>query len=274
MSQNVLARNNVKVFGKGAHPLLFAHGFGCDQNMWRFVTPAFEDDYQIVLLDYVGAGKSDLSAYCPERYSSLEGYAQDILDVCAALALSDVILVGHSVSSVIGMLATIREPARFDRLILVSPSPRYLNDLPKYVGGFEEADIEGLLLMMEKNYMGWAHYLAPVVMGAAQQPDLERELEISFCSTDPVIARRFAAVTFFGDNREDLPKVPVPSLILQCSEDLIAPVEVGRYLNRHLPKSSLRLLQAMGHCPHMSHPEETIQAMKDYLYASIPPASV
>ena len=250
--------------------MLFAHGFGCDQNMWRSVTPAFEDDYRIVLLDYVGSGKSDLSAYDPDRYANLEGYAQDVLDVCEALNLSDVILVGHSVSGVIGMLAAIREPARFDRLILVSPSPRYLNDLPEYVGGFDKADIDGLLMMMEKNYMGWAQYLAPVVMGAPEQPDLRQELEVSFCSTDPVIARRFAEVTFYGDNRNDLPMVPVPSLILQSSEDLIAPAQVGHYLHRHLPESTLRVLDATGHCPHMSHPAEVIQAMKEYLNATVP----
>lgn len=270
MPQNVFTRNNVKVFGKGARTLLFAHGFGCDQNMWRFVTPAFEEDYQIVLFDYVGSGKSDLSAYSAERYGSLDGYAQDVLDVCAALDLSDVIFVGHSVSGVVGILASIREPERFERLILVAPSPRYLNDPPDYAGGFERADIEGLLLMMEKNYMGWAHYLAPVVMGNPQQPELGQELEASFCSTDPVIARRFAEVTFFGDNRSDLPEVPVPSLILQCADDLIAPLEVGDYLHRQLPHSTLHRMKATGHCPQMSHPEETIQAMKDYLSVAQP----
>ena len=250
MSQNIFARNNVKVFGKGTQPMLFAHGFGCDQNMWRFLTPAFEDDYRIVLLDYVGAGKSDWSAYLPERYASLEGYAQDILDVCEALDLSDLIFVGHSVSGVIGMLAAIREPARFDRLILVSPSPRYLNDLPEYVSGFEKSDIEGLLQMMEKNYMGWAHYLAPVVMGAPQQPDLEQELEHSFCSTDPGIARRFAEVTFFGDNRDDLPRVPVPSLILQCTEDmlLIAPDQAELWRQAGIMNQKLEQVAAARDC--------------------------
>ncbi len=270
MAHTIQERNNVTVLGNGEQAMLFAHGFGCDQNMWRFITPAFEADYKIVLLDYVGSGKSDLTAYSPERYSSLDGYAQDILDVCSELDLTNVIFVGHSVSGVIGMLAAIREPERFANLILVSPSPRYLNEEPDYVGGFEKADIEGLLTMMEKNYMGWAQYLAPVVMGNPEQPGLKQELEASFCSTDPVIARRFAQVTFFGDNRSDLPKVPVPSLILQCTEDLIAPVEVGRYLHRHLPHSSLVMLDAMGHCPHMSHPEETIRAIKAYLNGSAP----
>ncbi|MCW3053728.1 MAG: putative hydrolase or acyltransferase of alpha/beta superfamily [Chthonomonadales bacterium] len=268
MPQNVLARNNVRVFGKGAQTLLFAHGFGCDQNMWRFLTPAFEEEYRIVLFDYVGAGKSDLSCYSPERYGSLDGYAQDVLDICEALDLSDVIFVGHSVSGVIGMLASIRAPHRFDRLVLVSPSPRYLNDLPDYVGGFERRDIAGLLEMMDKNYMGWAHYLAPVVMGNPEKPGMSVELEQSFCSTDPVIARRFAEVTFYGDNRSDLPKVSAPSLILQCAQDLIAPVEVGHYLHRELTDSTLRLMEATGHCPHMSHPEETIREIKAYLSAA------
>ncbi|MDQ4075255.1 MAG: alpha/beta hydrolase [Chloroflexota bacterium] len=264
MLQDVLVRNNVKIFGKG-QPMLFAHGFGCDQNMWRFVTPAFENDYQIILFDYVGSGKSDLQAYRPARYSHLEGYVQDVLDICAALELTDVIFVGHSVSSVIGLLASIKEPERFDRLILVGPSPCYINDPPDYVGGFERADIEGLLDMMERNYIGWASFLAPVIMKNAEQPALTQELEESFCSTDPTIARRFAEVTFFSDNRGDLPEVTVPSLIMQCSEDAIAPLEVGEYLHRHLPHSTLRVLKATGHCPHMSHPEETIRVIREYL---------
>jgi sigma-B regulation protein RsbQ len=267
VTQNILVRNNVKVFGKGIQPMLFAHGFGCDQNMWRFVTPAFEDDYRIVLFDYVGSGKSDLQAYSPERYGDLQGYVQDVLDVCASLGLKDVIFVGHSVSGVVGMLASIREPERFERLILVGPSPRYINDPPDYIGGFEREDIVGLLDVMEKNYIGWANFLAPVVMKNQERPELTRELEESFCSTDPKIARRFAETTFFSDNRDDLSKVTVPSLIMQCSEDAIAPLEVGEFLSRHLPQSTLRVMSATGHCPHMSHPEETIQIIKEYLAA-------
>jgi sigma-B regulation protein RsbQ len=265
MAVDVLARNNVQVFGQGTQPMLFAHGFGCDQNMWRFITPAFEKEYQIVLLDYVGSGKSDLSAYHAERYSTLGGYAQDILEVCHALELRDVIFVGHSVSSMIGVLAANREPDLFAHLILVGPSPRYLNEAPAYVGGFERSDIEGLLETMDKNYIGWANYLAPAIMKNPDRPELGEELTESFCSTDPVIARRFAEATFFADNRADLPAVRVPSLILQCSEDIIAPLEVGDYLHRELADSTLRVMKATGHCPHMSAPDETIALIKDYL---------
>lgn len=264
MTGNVLERNNVKVFGRGTQPMLFAHGFGCDQNMWRFVTPAFENDYRIILFDYVGSGKSDLTSYYPEKYGALEGYVRDVLDICETLELSNIIFVGHSVSSMIGVLAANEQPERFDRLILIGPSPRYIND-GAYVGGFEPADIEGLLDTMERNYIGWASFLAPTIMKNADRPELSRELEESFCSTDPNIARRFAEATFLADNRSDLPKVRVPSLILQCSDDAIAPIEVGEYIHRHLPESTLRVLQATGHCPHMSHPDETVQAIKEYL---------
>ena len=253
MTQDILTRNNVTVSGAGARTLLLAHGFGCDQNMWRFVTPDFQDDYRIVLFDYVGSGKSDVSAYSAARYGTLGGYAQDVLDVCAALDLTDVVFVGHSVSAVIGILASLREPGRFSDLILVAPSPRYLNDPPDYVGGFERADIEGLLDLMEKNYLGWASFLAPVVAQNADRPGVSSELERSFCSTDPVIMRRFAEATFLSDNRADLPHVSIPSLIMQCSEDVIAPQSVGTYLEQNLPHSTLRVLEATGHCPHLSH---------------------
>ncbi len=264
MSPDVLARNNVQVLGRGSRPMLFAHGFGCDQNMWRFITPAFEDDYRIVLFDYVGSGKSDVRAYNADRYGTLDGYAQDVLDVCEALDLHDAIYVGHSVSCMTGILAAIREPERFDRLILIGPSPRYVNEAG-YVGGFERKDLEGLFDVMDKNYLGWANFLAPVVMKNADRPELARELEQSFCSTDPNIARRFAEVTFFADNRADLPNLRTPSLLLQCADDAIAPEVVGDYLESHVPGSTLRKLRATGHCPHMSHPDETIAAMKDYL---------
>jgi sigma-B regulation protein RsbQ len=267
MSEDILKRNNVKVSGRGRRPLLFAHGFGCDQNMWRFVAPAFEEEYRVVLFDYVGSGRSDLSAYDPEKYSSLAGYAEDVLDVCHALALRGVVFVGHSVSSVIGMLASIREPELFARLVLIGPSPCYVNCPPDYHGGFERADIEGLLDLMDKNYIGWASFLAPVVAKNPERPEVARELEESFCSTDPRVMRRFAEATFLADNRKDLASVRVPALIMQCAEDSIAPAAVGEYLSRHLRGSRLRQLAATGHCPHMSHPEETVRVIKEYLGA-------
>jgi sigma-B regulation protein RsbQ len=266
MKTDILKRNNVKVIGKGKQPMLFAHGFGCDQNMWRFITPAFEDDYQIILFDYVGAGKSDLYAYNAERYGNLYGYVEDVLEICETLKLKDVVFVGHSVSSIIGILAAIKQPAIFDKLILVGPSPRYINDGP-YFGGFERRDIEELLDTMDKNYIGWANFLAPAIMKNPDKPELAGELTESFCSTDPHIARRFAEVTFFSDNRADLEKVHLPTLIMQCSEDLIAPQEVGEYVHNKIAGSQLRLMKATGHCPHMSAPEETIEVMKSYLKA-------
>lgn len=261
---DVLVRNNVSVSGRGTQPMLFAHGFGCDQNMWRYVTPAFEDDYQVILFDYVGSGHSDFGAYDAARYASLDGYAQDVLDVCDALDLQDVVFVGHSVSGMIGVLAANRAPGRFSKLILLGPSARYVNDAG-YVGGFERADLEGLIDMMDRNFIGWANFLAPVIMKNPDRPELGAELEASFCSTDPVIARRFAEATFFADNRTDAAAVRVPSLIVQCADDSIAPQAVGEFLHRTMPGSTFRLLDVTGHCPHLSHPEETIAAMREYL---------
>jgi sigma-B regulation protein RsbQ len=263
-SASIRQRNNVRVFGAGTQPMVFAHGFGCDQNMWRWITPAFENDYRIVLYDQVGAGQSDLSAYRSEKYRTLAGYAADLLEICAAEELTDVIFVGHSVSSMIGVLAAIQEPERFDKLILVGPSPRYIND-GDYVGGFARQDIDGLLDFLESNYMGWAAAMAPVIMGNPERPELGAELTSSFCRTDPDIAREFARVTFLSDNRADLAKVRTPSLILQCSEDAIAPQAVGEYVHANLAASELMLLKATGHCPNLSAPEETIAAMKAYL---------
>jgi sigma-B regulation protein RsbQ len=267
MVKNISLRNNIKVLGQGTQTMMFAHGFGCDQNMWRFVTPAFDKDYKIILFDYVGSGQSDISAYSYERYSDLNGYVQDVLDICEELALTDVIFVGHSVSSMIGLLSSIQAPNYFNRLILVAPSPCYINDLPNYYGGFERKDIEDLLDIMEKNYIGWASFMAPMVMQNQDCPELSDELEASFCSTDPVVASRFAEVTFYSDNRSDLPKASVPALILQCTDDMVAPTEVGHYIHGHLPKSTLRLMAATGHCPHLSHPQETIDMIKEYLSA-------
>ncbi len=272
MPPDILTRNNVKVFGKGTQPMLFAHGFGCDQNMWRFVAPAFEDDYRIVLFDYVGSGKSDPDAFNTERYSNLNGYADDMLEVIHALDLRDIILVAHSVSSMTGLIAAIKEPELFQKLIMVGPSPRYIND-GDYVGGFEAHDIEELLDTMDRNYIGWANFLGPAVMGNGERPELAEELTASFCSTDPVKARHFAKATFYADNRADLPAIKIPALILQCTDDMIAPMEVGHYLHAHMPGSTLRIISATGHCPHMSAPDETIAAMKQYLQSPIEAAA-
>ena len=263
---SIQVRNRVTVGGReGGQPMVFAHGFGCDQSMWRFLTPAFADRYRLVLFDYVGAGGSDLSAYDPERYSTLDGYAQDVLEVLADLDLTSAVFVGHSVSSMIGALAAIREPQRFDSLVMVGPSPRYLDDdSDGYLGGFRLDDLSGLLDSMESNYLGWSTAIAPAIMGNGDRPELGEELTNSFCRTDPAIAQQFARVTFLGDNRSDLPKVPVRSLVLQCTDDIIAPVGVGEYVHEHLPESDYVLLSATGHCPHLSAPAETVAAMQAF----------
>lgn len=266
MREDIVQRHAVRDSGNPAgQPIVFVHGFGCDQTLWRFVAPAFEAEHRVVTFDYVGAGKSDRSAYDPERYARLDGYAEDVLDVCRALDLRDVILVGHSVSATVALLAEIRDPDRFSRLILVTPSPRYIDDPPDYRGGFSKADIDGLLQMMDVNAMGWASFLAPVVMGNPDRPELSQDLEATFCSIDPVMARQFAEVTFYADNRADLSKVRTPSLIIQCRHDAVAPMEVGHYLAERLPESTMRILEATGHCPHVSHPAETIELIREYL---------
>jgi sigma-B regulation protein RsbQ len=258
-------RNNVVEQGRpGSQPMLFAHGFGCDQNMWRFVWPRFESGYRVVLFDHVGAGGSDLSAYDAQRYSSLEGYADDVLEICRELELEDVVFIGHSVSAMIGVLAAVAEPDRFARLVLVGPSPRYV-DCDGYVGGFSREDIEGLLDSMDSNYLGWSSQMAPVIMGNPDRPELGEELTNSFCRADPEIARRFARVTFMSDNRDDLAKVSVPSLVLQCSDDAIAPEEVGRFVEREMPSARLVTLDAVGHCPNLSAPEATAEAIEEFL---------
>ncbi|WP_133688066.1 alpha/beta fold hydrolase [Maribacter spongiicola] len=261
---DILKRNNVKVFGNGTRVIMFAHGFGCDQNMWRFISPAFVDDYKIVQFDYVGCGKSDTSAYNEGKYGSLYGYAQDVLDICDVLNLQNVIFIGHSVSSMIGVLASLQAPKVFKNLILVSPSSKYINDTD-YVGGFSKEDLEGLLDVMDNNYTGWAKFLAPMVMKNAERPELTEELENSFCAADPAINRNFARVTFFSDNRDDIVRVKLPTLILQCAEDDIAPDTVGEFIHKKISGSTIVRMKATGHCPHMSHPEETIAAIKKFL---------
>ena len=262
---DVLARNNVRVSGPpGAQPMMFAHGFGCDQNMWRHVAPAFADRYRVVLFDHVGAGGSDLSAYRPAKYASLQGYADDVLEICRVLDLRDVVFVGHSVSSMIGVLAALAAPDRFAALVLVGPSPRYIDD-EGYAGGFSRADIEGLLESLESNFLGWSSAMAPVIVGNPDRPELGAELTNSFCRTDPEIARQFARATFLSDNRADLARVLTRTLVLQCSEDVIAPQAVGEFVHRQMPQSELVLMKATGHCPNLSHPQETVAAIESFL---------
>jgi sigma-B regulation protein RsbQ len=262
---NALERNNVTLHGApDGPPMMFAHGFGCDQTMWRFVWPAFGDDHRIVLFDHVGYGGSDASAFSESRYSSLDGYASDVLAICDELDLDDVVFVGHSVSAMIGVLAANARPERFARLVLVGPSPRYLDD-EGYVGGFSEEDINGLLASLESNYLGWSSAMAPVIVGNPDRPELGEELTNSFCRADPAIAAVFARATFLADNRRDLEQVPVPSLVLQSSEDVIAPRPVGEYVHDRLPDSRLVVLSATGHCPNLSAPAETVAAIKQFL---------
>ena len=244
--------------------MVFAHGFGCDQNMWRFVAPRFEDDFRVVLFDHIGAGGSDPTAYDAGRYTSLAAYADDVLDICRELDLRDVVFVGHSVSAMIGALAAAKEPERFAKLVLVGPSPRYIND-GSYIGGFTEEDIAGLLDSLESNYLGWSSEIAPVIMGNSDRPELGEELTASFCQSDPEIAQRFARITFLSDNRADLARVSTPSLVLQCSSDVIAPVAVGEYVNQALAESTLVLLEATGHCPNLSAPDETARAIAAFV---------
>ena len=260
-------RHNVRVSGvPDGQPMVFAHGFGCDQNMWRFVAPAFEHRYRVVLFDYLGHGGSSCSPEELERYGSLDAYAADLLGICRELDLRDVVLVGHSVSSMIGVLAANLDPDRFSKLVLVGPSPRYIDD-GDYTGGFQESDIEGLLASLESNYLGWSSAMAPVIMGNSDRPALGEELEASFCRTDPALARQFARATFLSDNRSDLTRVRQPTLVVQCTNDAIAPVEVGEYVRDALPNGQLVLLEATGHCPHLSAPDETVAAVAQFVGA-------
>jgi len=261
---NVLKRNNVSIIGNSEKVMLFAHGFGCDQNAWKYIKDAFIADYKLVLFDYVGAGQSDLNSYDPKRYATLDGYAIDILEICEALKLEDVVFVGHSVSCMIGVLAAIRQPAIFKKLIFIGPSPCYINK-GSYTGGFDQETIDSLFEVMDEDYISWARSLAPTIMANENGPELAQELADSFCSIDPDIAKDFARVTFLSDNRKDLPLVPVESLTIQCTDDIIAPLVVGQYINENTLKNTLTVIKAYGHCLHMSHPAQTIAAIRTYL---------
>lgn len=262
--REIYSRNNVTTTGEGTTTLLFGHGFGCDQHTWRMVSPAFEHDFKVVLFDYVGAGRSDLSAYDSNRYSSLEGYAKDIVDICEALDLQNVIFVGHSVSSMIGLLALKQVPSIFKKIVFIGPSPRYLN-APGYNGGIDRDDLEELLEIMDSNYMGWSQMIAPSIMGNADRPELAADLAASFCAMDPVIARQFARVTFLSDNRKDLSYLKIPSLTIQCQDDFLTSGYIAAYINRHTTGNEIEMLPSSGHCPQLSDPQAVINAIQSFI---------
>lgn len=264
-SERVATRNNVNIVGSGQQTVMLAHGFGCDQNMWRKIIPELKDRYTLVLFDYVGSGQSELSAFRKARYSTLEGYARDVTEICQALDLTEITFVGHSVSATIGLLASLAEPERFARQIMVCPSPCFLNDPPEYFGGFHRSDLEELINLIDKNYIGWASYLAPLVMGPDASEELVGELSDSFCSTDPIVARTFAQATFFGDYRHILTESKHPTLILQSKVDSLANESVGRYMHTRIPESTLRVLDVQGHAIHMTHPSHVLQEIEMYL---------
>jgi len=261
-----LKRNNVRLSGRGGRPMVFAHGFGCDQNMWRLLAPHFRERHQVITLDLVGSGNSDLKAYDKTKYDTLQGHADDMIEVLREVASGPAVFVGHSVSAMIGLLANLKAPELFRAQVMVGPSPCYINE-GEYVGGFERRDIEALLETMDSNYLGWSSNMAPAIMGAPDQPHLGQELTNSFCRTDPEIAKHFARVTFMSDYRNELRRLETPSLILQCSDDLIAPVTVGEYMHKVMPHSTLRIIENIGHCPHLSAPSASVAAIEEFLAA-------
>ncbi|PRY08656.1 sigma-B regulation protein RsbQ [Paraburkholderia sp. BL6669N2] len=261
---SITQRNNIQISGNGKRTMVLAHGFGCDQSMWRYLAPSFQDEYRTVVFDHVGSGSSDLSAYDIDKYDSLYGYASDLIEIIREVADGPVVFVGHSVSAMIGLIASLKAPQLFSALIMVGPSPCYVND-GDYVGGFSREDIEDLLRTLESNYLGWSSAMAPAIMGAPEQPELGVELTNSFCRTDPEIARQFARVTFLSDQRAILSRATTPTLILQSSDDIIAPCVVGEYLHRTIPGSTLHLIENVGHCPHLSAPSASAAAMNSFL---------
>lgn len=262
--KDILIRNHITIIGEGPQTIVMAHGFGCDQKMWQYILPFFEKSYRIVLFDYVGSGSSDLNAYNNQKYNSLHGYKQDLLEVLEALELSNVIYFGHSVSAMIGLLAANEKPHYFKQLIMIGPSPRYLNDVD-YHGGFDKNDIEELLSMMEMNFLGWASFMAPYAMGVESKNELTEVLSESFRTINPVVARQFAEATFYSDHREDIAKCQTNALIIQCSEDSIVPVEVGNYLHKHIPNSALHIMDVKGHYPHISKPKLISEIVLRYI---------
>jgi sigma-B regulation protein RsbQ len=262
---NVLHRNNVGIIGSGTKTLMLCPGYGCSQDVWRHIVERLKSEYKIILFDNVGAGRSDLQAYDREKYSSLQGYADDVVEILEALRGGKVSFVGHSVGATIGMLAVVKKPGLFEKLVMIGPSPRYVNDPPDYIGGFEPKEMKEILDLMDADYAKWTNIFAPLIMGKTESTELQAELVRSFCSVKPEIAKHFGRVTFLSDNRAEVPKVKIPTLIMQCSEDIIAPMEVAHYLTRHMPISTLQLLQAKGHCPHLSYPDEVAERIRAFV---------
>lgn len=260
----ITRRNNVKILGQGEQAIVFAHGFGCDQHVWKDVYPAFEKDYKVILFDYVGSGDSDAMAFDRDRYQTLDGYVEDMLEVIHELDLHSVIMAGHSISSMIGLLAAIRHPEYFEQLIFVTPSPCYIND-EGYVGGFERSEIEALMARMDADYLEWAGFMGPLAMQNPDRPELAAALTRQFTRGNPETVRQFARATFFADYRKELSKLRTPALILQSNDDVVVPLEVGEYLHRMIPGSTLRIIDAKGHYPHMSAPDVIIREMRTYL---------
>eukprot|EP01013_Petalomonas_cantuscygni_P004879 TRINITY_DN15338_c0_g1_i1.p2 TRINITY_DN15338_c0_g1~~TRINITY_DN15338_c0_g1_i1.p2 ORF type:complete len:267 (-),score=70.09 TRINITY_DN15338_c0_g1_i1:31-831(-) len=259
--------NNINFAGSGEAPIVFAHGFGCDQSMWKQVAPDFEKDHRVILFDLTGAGQSNRARYDFTRYETLDGHAEDVVEILEELDLRDVTLVGHSVSAMIASLAAISAPDRIARLVLVAPSPCFLND-GDYIGGFEKTDLEGILDLMDENYLGWASQFAPQIAGEPGGGPAADDLTQSFCQTDPDVARHFGRVTFMSDRRADVPRTNRPALILQCSDDLLAPVGVGEWMHRSIEGSTLEVLPVNGHCPHMTAPDLTLGAIRRFLAAA------
>lgn len=265
MASPVLHRHHVSVLGEGPRVIVLAHGFGCDQRVWRAVAPELAQDHRVVLFDHAGCGQSDLTAWQPARYSGLEAYARDVIELIDAISDQPVVFVGHSISASIGILAAVMAPDRFERMILLAPNPCFINDPPDYMGGFERVDVQDLLELMDQNMAAWANFFAPVAMRNADRPELVDELQTSLCAGDPAIVRHFARLVFLSDVRPYLSRVSAPVLIAQCADDAVAPSSVGTYLQQHMPQATLRQMSATGHCPHMSYPEETVAVIRDYL---------
>lgn len=267
VAASVIEQNNVTQSGIDNGPaMIFVHGFGCDQSMWREVAPKFAEGHRVITYDLTGMGQSDLSAYDPHRYGDLRAHAEDLRGIVDALRLDEVVLVGHSVGATIALLAAIEVPEKISRLVLISPSPCFVDDaVSSYRGGFSREDLEGLIAFLDENHMGWSAQMAPTIVGQPEGAVATDELTQSFCRTDPKIAQHFARVTFLSDERKAFEHATRPSLILHCKHDALVPMEVAEWMKDRTPMVTLELLDATGHCPHMTVPHDVVAAMQTYL---------